>query len=70
MSEDDARGKSDRRQAEESCPPGGKPRTGERRQPVADLTDAALRAAYDETNGEGLRTLDLLAEMARREIRT
>ena len=66
MSQDDDRRASDRRQAADPAYPGGERRKGERRQPVGDMADAALCAAYQQTDGAGPRAHVLIAEIERR----
>ncbi len=70
MSQEEVRRKADRREATTSQYGDDDRRIGERRQPVVDMTDAALQSAYRNTDGEGLRALALLAEIARRGLNT
>ncbi|TPG07497.1 hypothetical protein [Sphingomonas oligophenolica] len=70
MSQDEVRRKADRRQATTSQYGGDDRRIGERRQPVVEMTDAALQSAYRKTGGGGLRALALLAEIERRGLNT
>ncbi|WP_140872752.1 hypothetical protein [Sphingomonas oligophenolica] len=66
MSDNDDRRASDRRQADDPYYSNEDRRVGERRQPVAEMDDAAVLTAYEQTDGEGPRARELLSEIERR----
>ena len=66
MSQNDDRRASDRRQTDDPHFADAERRTGERRQPLGEMSDTALMSAYEQTDGHSVRALELLAEIERR----
>lgn len=62
----DERRAGDRRQGNDPNYAGPDRRQGERRQPIKDMSDEALTAAFEQTDGEGPRAETLLEEILAR----